>query len=50
MLDMRLEAYRAFEAKPMPTWGQDLSDINFDEYIYYLRASDRMEKQVGRRS
>lgn len=45
MLDMRLEAYRAFEAKPMPTWGQDLSDINFDEYIYYLRASDRMESK-----
>lgn len=44
MLEMRLEAYRSFVAKPMPTWGTDLSEINFDDYIYYLRASDRMEK------
>lgn len=44
MLERRLKAYRAFESKPMPAWGQDLSDINFDDYIYYLRASDRMEK------
>ncbi|NLC04942.1 MAG: Fe-S cluster assembly protein SufB [Erysipelothrix sp.] len=43
MLDIRLKAFEQFENKPMPTWGQDLSDIDFEDYIYYLRASDRME-------
>ncbi len=43
MLDIRLKAFAEFEKKPMPTWGQDLSDIDFEDYIYYLRASDRME-------
>lgn len=43
MLDLRLKAYDVFVAAPMPSWGADLSDIDFDEYIYYLRASERAE-------
>jgi Fe-S cluster assembly protein SufB len=31
MLDFRLEALDIFHRKPMPTWGADLSGINFDD-------------------
>ncbi|WP_159638838.1 Fe-S cluster assembly protein SufB [Erysipelothrix anatis] len=43
MLDLRLKAYEHFKAQPMPTWGADLSAIDFEDYIYYLRPSDRAE-------
>lgn len=45
MLDYRLKAYEHFINAPMPTWGADLSDIDFESYIYYLRASERSERK-----
>lgn len=39
MLDFRLKSLKAFFARPMPTWGADLSAIDFQSIIYYLRAS-----------
>lgn len=44
MLKLRLEAYKAFTAKPTPTWGGDLSGINYDDIHYYLRPTDKQEK------
>ena len=41
MLERRLKALRLFERKPMPTWGADLSDIDFDSFKYYVRPTDR---------
>ncbi|MBI4507421.1 MAG: Fe-S cluster assembly protein SufB [Chloroflexi bacterium] len=41
MLDFRLKALSIFRAKPLPTWGADLSTIDFDEIYYYLRATER---------
>ncbi|WKZ31096.1 MAG: Fe-S cluster assembly protein SufB [Candidatus Dojkabacteria bacterium] len=41
MLEMRLEAYKVFLEKPMPTWGPDLSDIDFNDIKYYATAGDR---------
>ncbi len=41
MTDLRLKAYDIFLKKPMPTWGADLSAINFDDIYYYVRATDR---------
>jgi len=41
MRDFRLRAYEIFIRKPLPTWGADLSGVNFDEYTYYLRPTDR---------
>ena len=32
MLKRRLKALKLFERRPMPTWGADLSSIDFDEY------------------
>ena len=39
MLDYRLKALDIFRKKPMPTWGADLSGINFDEIFYYIKPS-----------
>jgi Fe-S cluster assembly protein SufB len=41
MLQARLKALRLFERKPMPSWGANLSDINFDNIKYFVRATDR---------
>ncbi len=41
MLEKRLKAYEIFRAKPLPTWGPDLSGIKFDDITYYLRAHKR---------
>ncbi|MDZ4196656.1 MAG: Fe-S cluster assembly protein SufB, partial [Candidatus Izemoplasmatales bacterium] len=43
MLENRLAAYETFLKKPNPSWGPDLSHINFDEIIYYIKSSDRVE-------
>ena len=40
MLEYRLKALKYFLDKPMPEWGVDLSDMNFDDYTYYNRPSD----------
>lgn len=41
MLDFRLTSYRFFLHQIMPTWGPDLSGINFDNIYYYLKPSDQ---------
>ncbi|MDR2895882.1 MAG: Fe-S cluster assembly protein SufB [Propionibacteriaceae bacterium] len=40
MLDYRLKALEIFDGKSMPTWGPDLSDIDFDEIKYYVQPTD----------
>lgn len=42
MLEYRLKSLKCFLEKPMPTWGVDLSQMNFDEYTYYNRPSDHL--------
>jgi len=37
MLEKRLQAFEVFKKKPMPTWGANLSDINFDNFYYYIK-------------
>ena len=43
MLDFRLRSYDIFMKKPMPTWGADLSNIDFQNIYYYAKASDKTE-------
>lgn len=43
MLDIRLKAFQHFLGRPMPSWGADLSGIDFDEIYYYIKPSDREE-------
>src|SRR5206468_8590675 len=41
MLDLRLKGLRLFHRKPMPTWGSDLSGIDFDNIKYFVRSSEK---------
>lgn len=40
MLERRLKGLQMFQRKPMPTWGADLSEIDFDNIKYFVRASE----------
>ena len=42
MLDLRLKGLKLFEKKPMPTWGSDLSGIDFDNIKYFVRSTEKM--------
>jgi Fe-S cluster assembly protein SufB len=41
MREFRLQAYDIFISKPMPAWGPDLSRLDFDEIVYYIKPTDR---------
>ncbi|BAC44535.1 Fe-S cluster assembly protein SufB [Malacoplasma penetrans] len=43
MLDIRLKAYEKFLQTPNPDWGADLSNINYDDIIYYTSSTKKME-------
>ncbi|MCB0019184.1 MAG: Fe-S cluster assembly protein SufB, partial [Anaerolineales bacterium] len=43
MLDIRLKAYQHFLDRPMPEWGADLGEIDFDDIYYYIKPSSRQE-------
>lgn len=42
MTQRRLAAYDVFVAKPNPTWGPDLSKIDFDDIIYYIKSTAKV--------
>jgi len=44
MTIFRLKAYQIFLGKPMPEWGADLSDIDFNDIFYYLKPNIKTEK------
>jgi Fe-S cluster assembly protein SufB len=44
MRKFRLKALRHFDARPMPWWGADLSDIDFQDIYYYLKPTERQAK------
>ncbi len=41
MLERRLRGLKLFERKPMPTWGADLSTIDFDNIKYFVRSTEK---------
>ena len=41
MLDLRLKSLRLFDRKPMPTWGSDLSGIDFQNIKYFVRSTEK---------
>ncbi|MEI8080409.1 MAG: Fe-S cluster assembly protein SufB [Actinomycetes bacterium] len=41
MLELRLKGLKLFERKPMPTWGSDLSGIDFDTIKYFVRSTEK---------
>jgi Fe-S cluster assembly protein SufB len=41
MRDIRLKAFDIFLQKPMPAWGGNVAQMNFDDIYYYVKPSDR---------
>ncbi|MGB5018697.1 MAG: Fe-S cluster assembly protein SufB, partial [Candidatus Moraniibacteriota bacterium] len=41
MLDKRLTAFELFKKKPLPSFGPDLSKIEFDDITFYLKATEK---------
>ncbi len=41
MLELRLKGLRLFEKQPMPSWGADLSGIDFDNIKYFVRSTEK---------
>lgn len=44
MLEFRLKALEQFYKMPMPQWGGDLSELNFDDITYYVKPSEKSER------
>lgn len=46
MTEIRLQAYEHFINRPTPQWGGAgmLDDINYDDIYYYVRATDKSER------
>lgn len=44
MRQFRHQALDIFLSKPMPNWGADLSEIDFDNIFYYVRPSEKQGK------
>lgn len=43
MLDFRLKAYETFKKLPMPNFGPNLDDLDFDSFTYFIRPSKKVE-------
>jgi len=41
MTDLRVRAYETFKKRPIPSWGADLSKIDFDSIRYYIKPTDK---------
>ena len=41
MRKFRLKALDYFEARPLPTWGGDMSGIDFDNIYYYIKPTEK---------
>ncbi|MFI6503446.1 Fe-S cluster assembly protein SufB [Nonomuraea typhae] len=41
MLDLRLKGLRLFGKKPLPTWGSDLTGIDFENIKYFVRSTEK---------
>jgi len=41
MTEFRLKAFEHFKSRPMPMWGADLSKINFDDFTYYIKPTEK---------
>ena len=44
MREFRHKSLDIFFSRPMPNWGGDLDQINFQDIYYYMKASDKQER------
>jgi Fe-S cluster assembly protein SufB len=45
MLKKRLEGFKHFKQTPLPSWGPDLSQLNFEDLFYYVKPSEGVEEK-----
>lgn len=43
MLEFRLKALEIYQAKPVPTWGGDLSGLNMNEIYFYAKPTEKRD-------
>ena len=41
MLSLRLKSLKLFNKKPLPSWGGDLTGIDFDNIKYYVKSTEK---------
>ncbi len=41
MLDLRLKGLKLFDKKPMPSWGSDLTGIDFQNIKYFVKSTEK---------
>ncbi|GAA3053566.1 MULTISPECIES: Fe-S cluster assembly protein SufB [Actinomycetes] len=44
MLKLRKKGLKYFERKPLPMWGADLSEIDFDNIKYFVRSTEKQAR------
>ena len=44
MLDFRLKAFAQFQKMPIQDWGPSLDALDFDDYTYYIKPSEKQGK------
>src|SRR5919106_1575007 len=44
MRKFRLKALKHFRGRPMPWWGADLSEIDFENIFYFIRSTEEQAK------
>ncbi len=44
MRDFRLKSYQEFMKKPLPTWGGNVAEIDFQNIFYYLKPTEEQGK------
>jgi Fe-S cluster assembly protein SufB len=44
MLDYRLKSLEYFKARPLPEWGGNVAEIDFDSIFYYLKPTEKQAK------
>lgn len=42
LLDFRLKSLAIYNSKPLPSWGPDLSELNLDDIITYVRPNSQL--------
>ncbi len=47
MLEHRLQCLKIFQEKSMPTWGPDISDLDFDSIVFFAKP-EALEKEYAK--
>ncbi len=44
MRKFRLRSLKAFQRKPMPSWGADIDDVDFENLYYYAKPTEKQQR------